>query len=159
MNNSELLWKYIDGACTPEEKAEVERLLAEDTAFRLAYAQRLKLHQSLKEQPLEQPSMRFVRNVMDRLPSLYKKLSVRPLFTTTQWSILGALTAVFMLGYSYITYQYAESAPKAAEPSQIDIVASALNGLPTQFMAVLAAVSFGVIGLVWLDRQLKQRFR
>lgn len=47
MNHSELLWKYIDGACSPEDAAQVERLLAEDPEFKREWAQRVKLHQNL----------------------------------------------------------------------------------------------------------------
>ena len=83
MNHSELLWKYIDGQCTPEEVSRVERLLAEDAGFKREWAQRHKLHQHLRLEELEQPSMRFARNVMDRLPNLYRKLDIRPLISST----------------------------------------------------------------------------
>lgn len=158
MNNRELLWKYIDGACSPEEQAEVERLLAADEGFKLEWAQRQKLHQGLKEQPLEQPSLRFARNLMERLPGLYRKINIRPLFTPIQWRILYGSLGTFLAGYFYMFYMYVESGASGPSSPILDNILQTVNSLPSQVMAVLAALSFGIITLVWLDRQLKRRF-
>ena len=158
MNNRELLWKYIDGDCSPEEQAEVERLLAADEGFKLEWAQRKKLHEGLKEQPLEQPSMRFARNIMERLPALYKKINIEPLFSPAQWRVIYGLLGVFLVGYFSMVYGVVESGTAGTPSPMLDNMIQTVNSLPSQVMAVLAALSFGIITLVWLDRQLKRRF-
>ena len=74
-----LIWKYLDGECTSQEKEQVQHLLAQDTAF----AEELELAKSLQEtlqgmEP-EQPSMRFSANVTEKLPALY-----RPIHTSAE---------------------------------------------------------------------------
>ena len=67
-----LIWKYLDGECTPQEKEQVQHLLTQD----LAFAEELELAKSLQEtlhnmEP-EHPSMRFSANVTEQLPALYR---------------------------------------------------------------------------------------
>ena len=69
-----LIWKYLDGECTPQEKEQVQHLLAQD----LAFAEELEMAKSLQETLLglepEQPSMRFSANVSEKLPALYRPI-------------------------------------------------------------------------------------
>ncbi|MEO1713221.1 MAG: hypothetical protein AAFU60_07795 [Bacteroidota bacterium] len=65
-----LLWKYIDGDCTPEELALVEKMLAEEERIRQHFANMQLLHGDLLNLEMEQPSMRFTANVMEQLPVL-----------------------------------------------------------------------------------------
>lgn len=65
-----LLWKYIDGDCSPEELALVEKMLAEDQGLRQHFERMQALHGDLLNMDLEQPSMRFTTNIMDQLPVL-----------------------------------------------------------------------------------------
>lgn len=67
-----LIWKYLDGECTPQEKEQVQHLRTHDNAF----ADELELAKSLQEtlqaiEP-EQPSMRFSANLVEKLPALYR---------------------------------------------------------------------------------------
>lgn len=65
-----LLWKYIDGECTPEELALVEKMLAEEERIRKHFSTMQLLHGDLLNLELQQPSMRFTANVMEQLPAL-----------------------------------------------------------------------------------------
>ena len=160
MNHSELLWKYIDGQCAPEEAARVEKLLAEDPAFRREWAQRHKLHQHLRLEEPEQPSMRFTRNVMDRLPNLYRKLNIRPLVSPFWQKALGALAGAFLLAYFALVFNVVETAgPGSSNPNpQIQGFVDTLTSLPMQAMSILLSLSFGYILLTLVDRKLKKRF-
>ncbi len=65
-----LLWKYIDGDCTPAELALVEKMLAEEERIRKHFATMQLLHGDLLHLEMEEPSMRFTANVMEQLPVL-----------------------------------------------------------------------------------------
>ncbi len=160
MKNVELLWKYIDGECTPEEAAQVERLLAEDAGFKREWAQRTRLHQELQQQEVEQPSMRFARNVMDRLPELYRKLDISPLISPLWKKIIGGVAGVFLLAYFALVFNVIETAGPAegGQIPEVQAFVDTLTGLPAQAMSILLALSFGYILLALLDRQLKKRF-
>ncbi|MCO6478073.1 MAG: zf-HC2 domain-containing protein [Phaeodactylibacter sp.] len=160
MKNFELLWKYIDGECSPEEEAQVERLLAEDLEFKREWARRVKLHRELQQQEVEQPSLRFARNVMDRLPELYRKLDISPLISPLWRKIIGGVAGAFLLAYFALVFNVIETAgpAKGGQIPEVQAFVDALTGLPAQAMSILLALSFGYILLAFLDRQLKKRF-
>ncbi len=157
MNRSELLWKYIEGQCSPEEQQEVERLLAEDAAFKLEWAQAHQLHHALQQQAAEQPSMRFAKNIMERLPALYRKLSIQPLLSPRAKRAFAGLLGLFLAAYFYFAYQYLQANPGSAADSPLDKLADTLLSLPMTVMSLLAALSCAFLLLAWLDRRLKKR--
>src|SRR6516165_5983641 len=62
------LWNYLDDFADAEEKARIEALLKRDVKWRRMYEQLLEMHQLMKDEiELEQPSMRFTKNVMDEI--------------------------------------------------------------------------------------------
>jgi len=67
----ERLWPYIDGTASAEEKTLVEKLVATDTAWKAKYHELLQVHQWLQSSELEQPSMRFTKNVMEEIARLH----------------------------------------------------------------------------------------
>ncbi len=74
MNNLEQiesrLWDYIDGNAGQEERSAIEKLIAENNEWRLKYAELLELHQAINLTELEQPSLRFTKNVMEEISRL-----------------------------------------------------------------------------------------
>ena len=64
------LWEYIDGFSTAEEKSVIEKLVAENAEWKAKYHELLEVHQSLNLVELEQPSMRFTKNVMEEISRL-----------------------------------------------------------------------------------------
>ena len=65
------LWEYIDGVSNEDEKSAIENLIAENAAWRTKYGELLQLHQMISSSELEQPSMRFAKNVMDEIGRLH----------------------------------------------------------------------------------------
>src|SRR6476469_8907634 len=61
------LWDYIDGNSTPEERSLVETLIRENAEWRALYQELLQTHQSLADIDLEEPSLRFSKNVMEEI--------------------------------------------------------------------------------------------
>ena len=160
MNHDELLWKYIDGDCSPEEAAQVERRLAEDPGFKREWAQRARLHQQLQQQEPEQPSLRFARNVMDRLPNLYRRLDVSPLISPFWQKALGGVAGAMLLAYFALVFNVIETAGpgQGGQIPAIEAFVDTLAGLPTQALSIVSALSVGYILLTFADRKLKERF-
>ncbi|MDP4257038.1 MAG: hypothetical protein Q8937_02300 [Bacteroidota bacterium] len=71
MNNQqqmdERLWNLIDGACLPEERSAIEGLIAGHRDWQQRYKELLEVHETLSGSELEEPSLRFTRNVMDEI--------------------------------------------------------------------------------------------
>ena len=61
------IWDHIDGLSSPEERAAVDALIAGDRQWQVKYFELLAMHRSVSELELEEPSMRFTRNVMDEI--------------------------------------------------------------------------------------------
>src|SRR5579863_4499417 len=61
------LWDYIDGLSSPAERSALEVLIAENADWQRKYRELLNIHQLMAGSELEQPSMRFTRNVMEEI--------------------------------------------------------------------------------------------
>lgn len=71
MNMEERLWDYIDGSCPEAERSFIEELIQSRQEWREKYQELLGLHQMLSNDiELEEPSMRFTRNVMEEIGRL-----------------------------------------------------------------------------------------
>ncbi|GAA4327637.1 hypothetical protein [Flaviaesturariibacter amylovorans] len=68
MEMEERLWSYIDGGGSDEERSAIDRLIRENSAWRAQYAELLELNRLLSaDLELEEPPMRFTRNVMEAI--------------------------------------------------------------------------------------------
>jgi hypothetical protein len=61
------LWDYIDGLSSPAERSAVETLIAANQEWRRKYRELLDIHQLLAGSELEEPSLRFSKNVMEAI--------------------------------------------------------------------------------------------
>lgn len=96
----ELLWRYIDGQCSEAEQLRVAEQLAVNMRWKDAYNEIVVFNQTLLHNTeLEQPSMRFSKNVMDIVQSeafAYKKYSSRKLIWIFSF-VIAALTIVLVI--------------------------------------------------------------
>lgn len=63
----ERIWDFIDGKSNPNEIIEISRLLETNPDWQKAYATMLDMHTTFLETTLEEPSMRFSKNVMEEI--------------------------------------------------------------------------------------------
>jgi hypothetical protein len=61
------IWNYIDGLCGTEEKSAIEQLLQSNVEWQRKYRELLDIHELLHSSELEEPSLRFTRNVMEEI--------------------------------------------------------------------------------------------
>ncbi|HEY6503616.1 MAG TPA: hypothetical protein VIZ28_06535 [Chitinophagaceae bacterium] len=66
----ERLWNYIDGTSSADEKLVIEKLLQENAEWREKYRELLEVNSMLRSIELEEPSMRFTKNVMEGIAKL-----------------------------------------------------------------------------------------
>ena len=65
------LWSYIDGLTSIEEKSSIEKLLESNQEWKKKYKELLDIHQLMNSSDLEQPSMRFTKNVMEEISKFH----------------------------------------------------------------------------------------
>ena len=67
----ERLWEYIDGFSDPDDLPVVKRLIEENQSWREKYNELVEVNQLLHATELEEPSMRFTKNVMEEITRLH----------------------------------------------------------------------------------------
>jgi hypothetical protein len=67
----ERLWNYIDGTASAAERSFVEKLLAANLEWKAKYHELLEVNKLLQSSELENPSMRFTKNVMEEIAKLH----------------------------------------------------------------------------------------
>ena len=99
----ERLWDYIDGLGSPAERKTLEALLSADASARAQYTELLGVHEALGAAGLEEPSMRFTKNVMEAVA----QQSIAPATTTyINKRVIRVIAAFFLtaiaavLGYT-----------------------------------------------------------
>jgi hypothetical protein len=110
----EQLWSYIDGSATPAQVKFIEQKLASDEQWKAKYKEQLDFNQLLlNETELDQPSLRFTRNVMDGIAGMQPKAATS---TYINKNIIRSIAAFFILSISgLLIYSF----------SQVDWVSSA----------------------------------
>lgn len=158
--DKKLIWKVLDGEGTPEEREQSQQRRAEDSDFNLEFATREHLHDSLHKTEAEQPSMRFVMNVMDKLPQLYQR-TIKPLISPI-WvkGFLYTMTAL-LVGYfgsvAYYMRNTEQISPEAAPGAKV--LSDFVQMFSTQTWVILGMLGFSYLFFVWLDKTLKKRFQ
>jgi len=160
-----LLWQYTDGTCSEEERQVVEKALAEDAEWQQAFQATQQVDKLLQERELEEPSMRFTQNVMDKLPQLYSRLAKEPLLQKRWWKwTLGTVSflfaAVTLLIFSVNNALIPELPMARTTQSFIqDSTVAVLSQTSTIFWTLLLSASLSIVLLFWMDRYFKKQLR
>jgi hypothetical protein len=152
------LWEYIDGSGEASERAVIERLVSEDTIWRKKYNELLELHQVMQASELEEPSMRFTKNIMEEISKLHIAPAAKNYINKKViWGIGGTMIAMIVgfliYGIAQINWSEGSSySSKGFDFSQVDYSKMFNNNLMNAFMMVNI-----VLGLILLDHYLANR--
>lgn len=151
----EQLWNYIDNNCSAAEKAEIEVKLAVDLEYYQVYQELLSVHQSLDQLDLEEPSMSFTRNVMERVNTELRPVALKTKVDNRIIYSIGAFFVFSLLGifaYAIATsdWHFDFSAPKIDIPFNIDKLINFTSLTIFLFVDV-------VLALIYLDGFLRRK--
>lgn len=149
------IWPYLDGQLPADEQRTFEEKLKADEDLQREVAAARVLDRNLAEQEPEQPSMRFAANVMDRLPDLYKPISIQPLLSkrTLRWA--GAIMATALA--VNIGLLWALPTGSTSQLPLIGEMQQGLDALPEGWLLPLSALSVGYLAYAALDTFLERR--
>jgi hypothetical protein len=156
-NIEERLWSYIDGTSEVEEKSAIEQLLKENLEWQRKYKELLDINQLLHSTELEEPSMRFTRNVMEEIA----KYKIAPATKTyINKKIIYGIGAFFLTmivgfliyGFGQIDWSASGNLNTGISLDKIDFSRFFNNTYVNVFMMINV-----VLGLMLLDRYLSKK--
>jgi len=157
------LWSYIDGFSSREEKTAIEKLLETNLEWKNKYHELLQLNQLLRSSELEQPSMRFTKNVMDTIAKYHIAPATKQYINNRIIWGLGIFFITMFVGflvYGVAQVNWTSSGSKSDLPvdfskvdlSKVDFSRVFSNTWVNVFMMINI-----VIGLALLDRILANK--
>jgi anti-sigma factor RsiW len=146
------IWAYLDGQLSPEQKKTFEHQLEQDEDLRQLLAEARALDTHLENREPDQPSMRFVANLMDKLPERYKSISVSPLLSrsTLRW-MGGILATLFLVN---LGLAFTVDAPATQVTPYVEQLKEWSSSIPSRWLMLSAALSIGYLGYLLLDNLL-----
>ncbi|ULQ57021.1 hypothetical protein KJS94_02270 [Flavihumibacter rivuli] len=154
------LWEYIDGLATSEERSTIEQLIATNIEWRRKYEELLLLNNSLSSSvELEEPSMRFTRNVMEEISKYHIAPAAKSYINKKIiYGIAGFMLTIIVGALIYAIGQIDWSAASSSggslpfDLSKVDTSKVFNNNYLNAFMIVNI-----VAGLMLLDQYLSQQ--
>ena len=153
----EQLWSYIDGFSSADERSAIDKLLGSNIEWKNKYNELLEAHLLMKSSELEQPSMRFTKNVMEQIAKYHIAPATKSYINKRIiWGIgLFFITMVIgflVYGLGQINWTASGDTKLPVDLSKIDYSKFFNNTYVTIFMMINV-----LLGLVLLDRVLANK--
>ncbi|MFI5186675.1 MAG: anti-sigma factor family protein [Chitinophagales bacterium] len=151
------LWEYIDGYGSPDERSAIEKLLETNQQWKEKYHELLELHQLVQSSTLEEPSLRFTKNVMEGIAKYQIAPATKSYINNKIILGIGFFFVALIIGF--LIYGF----------GQVDWGAKGDNNLPVDISKVDFSKFFNntyvnvfmminvVLGLMLLDRFLESK--
>src|SRR5687768_404430 len=152
------IWDYIDGISPDQEKNIIEQMLRSNLEWKNKYNELLEVHKLMQSSELEQPSMRFTKNVMEEIAKYHIAPATKTYIDNRIiWSIaaffITMIVGFLIYGFGQIDWSAANSTTeKYIDLGKVDYSKLFNNTYVNIFMMLNV-----VLGLVLLDRYLANR--
>lgn len=155
----ERLWDFIDGKSNPNEILEITRLLETNPSWQKAYAVIFDMNKSFMETTLEEPSMRFSKNVMEEIakhkiaPSTKSYVNKKIIY-----SIVGFFLIMIggMLVYLFTQIDYSQQG-SITIPSNLPNISIDWTSYANSTTLNIFLIIDTVLALILLDKYLQKR--
>ena len=151
------LWSYIDGFSSKEDKTAIERLIASNLEWKNKYHELLEVHQLMNSSELEQPSMRFTKNVMEEIAKLHIAPATKNYINKKIiWGIaaffITVIAGFLIYAFAQVDWNFQDNSKPLLDLSTINMSRIFNNNFVNGFMMVNV-----LLGLVLLDRVLANK--
>ena len=153
------LWDYIDGQTSAEEKSAIEKLLETNQQWKDKHRELLELHQFMQSSVLEEPSMRFTKNVMEEIAKYHIAPATKSYINNKIIWGLGTFFIVMIIGF--LIYGFGQVDWSAPDDSKLPIDLSKIDlsrFFNNTYVNVFMMINV-VLGLMLLDRYLASKKR
>jgi hypothetical protein len=154
----ERLWEFIDGNNSEEEKSVIEQLLQSNQEWRQKYRELLELDKVMKSTSLDEPSMRFTKNVMEEIAKYHIAPATKTYINNKIVFGIGLFFITILLGfliYGFGQIDWTSGGGDNSLPfniSKIDFSKFFNSTYMNAFMMVNV-----ILGLIFLDRYLASK--
>jgi len=161
-NIEDRLWDYIDGISSSEEKTVIDNLLESNAAWRDKYRELLEVHQLMNSSELEEPSLRFTKNVMEDIAKYHIAPATKTYINKKIiWGIGGFFIAMIIgfliYGFGQINWSTPGDTKLPINLDKIDFNKIDFNKIfNNTYMNIFMMINV-VLALVLLDRYLTNR--
>jgi len=104
LNIEERLWDYIDGLSSVHEKSAIEKLIESNLEWKNKYHELLEAHQLMQSTELDEPSMRFTKNVMDEIAKYHVAPATRTYINKKIIWGIGGFFITMIVGFLIYTF-------------------------------------------------------
>jgi hypothetical protein len=151
------LWNYLDGLASQEEASAIEKLIAGNREWESKYQELLDIDRALHASELEQPSLRFTKNVMEEIARLHIAPATKNYINKKIiWGIatffLTVIVGFLIYGFGQIDWSATGETKIPIEFSQVDYSRIFNNNFVNGFMIVNV-----LLALILLDRFLADK--
>ena len=153
-NIDDRLWEYIDGQSSIEEKSSIDKLIETNKQWKEKYHELLELHQLVQSSTLEEPSLRFTKNVMEEIAK-YQIAPATKAYINNKiiWGIgiffITLVVGFLIYGFGQVDWNAAGNEKLPIDISKVDYSKFFNNTYVNVFMMINV-----VLGLMLLDRYL-----
>ncbi len=140
------LWNYIDDTLPANEKAAVEKLLAENQQWKDQYSQLLEVQQLLKESELEEPSLRFTTNVMDEIAKLQIAPATKAYLNKNIIRGIAGFFVVMILAVLFFAFSQTTTASTTSSNTTTDKYINSINW--SQFLNTNWITGFMIVNVI-----------
>ena len=153
-NIDDRLWEFIDGQSSMEEKSAIEKLIETNKQWKEKYHELLELHQLVQSSTLEEPSLRFTKNVMEEIAK-YQIAPATKAYINNKiiWGIgiffITLIIGFLIYGFGQVDWNASGDNKLPIDISKVDYGKFFNNTYVNVFMMINV-----VLGLMLLDRYL-----
>ncbi|GAB4245027.1 MAG: hypothetical protein Kow0027_05120 [Saprospiraceae bacterium] len=156
MKDQELLWKYVSGECTAQEEELLKKRLKTDKTLQQEWQRVKATHDSLKQLPLEKPSMRFAKNVMEAIQE--QALATGNLINQSILkNLIGGLVLVSMAIYWIFSRSFGNITDAPLVRDTVHRFNELLTAIPAKGIFYLFSTIAAIMLLFVVDRLLNER--
>jgi len=94
-----LLWDYIDGSTTPEMNTTILHLISCNTEWQTKYSELVDMHNLMAQIELEQPPLRFAKNVMEGIAQMKIAPATKKYINVNIIRTIAAFFIIVILGF------------------------------------------------------------
>jgi len=153
-NVDDRLWEFIDGQSSIEEASAIEKLIETNKQWKEKYRELLELHQLVQSSALEEPSLRFTKNVMEEIAK-YQIAPAAKAYINNKiiWGIgiffITLIIGFLIYGFGQVDWNASGNDKLPIDISKVDYGKFFNNTYVNVFMMINV-----VLGLMLLDRYL-----